>query len=1285
MTEHAVVNVHGDDRQKIKGSVSDCNGGSHAVVNGAEVGGKIHADVTCDNVGGSKVVSAAAGGGSAAPELVAVIDDNGDCGAGAEGLEVGDGESQVMLLEVTVSEIKNKKNGGTDSSAVSNGTAKEDIPEKEINNGTVSVDGKNVNLGSVTLLDVSVDSDVADVMVVNKNHDKDHWIENSVVGADVQHGVVDRGLNEQNVENEIHGGDANGGTTITVSNGAVDTQNSVEDEIYGDGVTTVTAANSPVVAQNSVDDEIRDDGATTVTVANGPVDVQNGVKDEIHGDGVTTVTVANGPVDDEIRGDADGVCITDANGEVGIHSSSVENEIHGDSNKDTTTDANVEVSVQNNVENEIHDDVNGVDVTSAAEVLGDEKDVVTVFEGVTDENKIHGEVESVAVENGLGVESDVPVVIDGVSATYVEECADNGDRTSSGEKTQIGSVNSGGGEEKDGGTVVEERSKPVSDANVDKSLEYKNIVSIDVSDEKDIITNKSQDGELESVGDIRNGEDSSLSECAEKNVVFVNVDGVSPTTDVKGCEDEFHQNGLEKAQIKSVTEVNVEGSVVGAEVQNGLAEPELSDFTKVKEVPIKRQVGSKPENFEKTIHDPVIGEKLSAINNTDMTIVSNVVSDMNGNESDRKVEPFADISDMKNIAAESKAGPSNNVVKSETEPSLQGDISVEGGNCGEGDSRPTREGSSTADSYDGLNVDSEVVKRPFYYLIRHPRYDDDENIQERINNALKQLEERTEHRNKIRAEINNRKDVCNDCFQDYRAAKSAETTARDSFKSIRQELDSVKSTMNILNNAISVGDIDKKIRNMEHMIQHETLPLNEEKQLIRQIKQLKQNRGELSSIIGKQDQSQQSTDQNDSIEEHIKRSVLLKKELDLLRNNIQKAETTTNAAQKKYDDECDKLSELQSRFNVANRIRQEAYTNLRALKRQLHEKKRYFWEYKDASTKGKELVEEGKKEELQCLCIDQVERMMELWNKSDEFRRDYIRCNTRSTLRRFQTLDGRALGPGEQPPVIPNATFTERVSKNNSQIMQLKLEQETKSTSIESVDIKDELVSKVVIQKTERSRTTKAIKPAKPAPLKKSTVTVFRWGDEPDEHEGSIEEPVRTKEEDELILKAEKSRKEDEAAKLKEKQRLEEIEKSKEAMERKKRNAEKAQQKAILKAKKEAEQKEKKREKKARKKERRKATTTDNAENTEQELSPTSESLTITEEIDLSEKPVEVTKRPQKQPRFPKQTSKSKSVPLPLRNRGKRQIQPWMWWALIAVLIAVALFYMVGNINSLRS
>lgn len=57
---------------------------------------------------------------------------------------------------------------------------------------------------------------------------------------------------------------------------------------------------------------------------------------------------------------------------------------------------------------------------------------------------------------------------------------------------------------------------------------------------------------------------------------------------------------------------------------------------------------------------------------------------------------------------------------------------------------------------------------------------------------------------------------------------------------------------------------------MEHMIEHETLPLKEEKNLIREIKQLKQLRDQLSSNIGSCDEVQQALDNRDQIEESLK-------------------------------------------------------------------------------------------------------------------------------------------------------------------------------------------------------------------------------------------------------------------------------------------------------------------------------------------------------------------------------------------------------------------------------
>ncbi|KAJ4976617.1 hypothetical protein NE237_001723 [Protea cynaroides] len=188
-------------------------------------------------------------------------------------------------------------------------------------------------------------------------------------------------------------------------------------------------------------------------------------------------------------------------------------------------------------------------------------------------------------------------------------------------------------------------------------------------------------------------------------------------------------------------------------------------------------------------------------------------------------------------------------------------------------------------------VDAEVVKKPFHFLIKIPRYVDYK-FKEQIRLAQLQVEERTQ--DAIRATIQMKRET-----------------------------------------SISIDDINDRIHNMEHMIQHETMPLKEEKQLIREIKQLKLLREQLSSQMGRQDEHQQTSDQRDRSEERFK---LLKQELDSLRKNLLQAEKITKAAKDKYLDENEKLRKLQSQFKAADDLREEAYAHLQSLKKELYEK-----------------------------------------------------------------------------------------------------------------------------------------------------------------------------------------------------------------------------------------------------------------------------------------------------------------------------------------------------------
>lgn len=197
---------------------------------------------------------------------------------------------------------------------------------------------------------------------------------------------------------------------------------------------------------------------------------------------------------------------------------------------------------------------------------------------------------------------------------------------------------------------------------------------------------------------------------------------------------------------------------------------------------------------------------------------------------------------------------------------------------------------------------------------------------------------------------------------------------------------------------------------------------------------------------------------------------------------------------------------------------------------------------------------------------------MELWNTNDEFRREYVRFNARSSVRRFGTLDGRSLGPDEKPPMLPGYV-DERVNRLvpipvkvdlASQSPALELKQET---TVKDVTSDGKSMKKVTEQKNH-----KVTNKGPAMPVLGNGFDTVSGGDFADE---VYEEPKKSKEEGESLRKAEEAKKEQAEAKLKEQRRLEALEKANEARERKRRQAEKLQMRAELKTQKEAEQREK--------------------------------------------------------------------------------------------------------------
>ncbi|XP_055809631.1 uncharacterized protein LOC129879916 [Solanum dulcamara] len=562
---------------------------------------------------------------------------------------------------------------------------------------------------------------------------------------------------------------------------------------------------------------------------------------------------------------------------------------------------------------------------------------------------------------------------------------------------------------------------------------------------------------------------------------------------------------------------------------------------------------------------------------------------------------------------------------------------------------------------------NEISTKGFYFLIRMPRFDD-EKIRERIKVAELTVDEKTQHRDAFRQKIRNKRANCQTHGAEFEAAKALERDARKQVRTKRADISTLQDIIDKAKNAVAVSEIDNRICNMEHIIGHETVPLKEEKLLIREIKQLKQLRGQLSSNIGNQDEVQKSLDERDVNEERLR---ALKKELENLKVKVSKAETIAMAASRKFEDESRKLKELQAQFKAADDIRQEAYEELRNLKKGLYEKNIHFRTYKDIATLASDHARKREMEALNHLCVNQVERYMELWNKNDEFRKDYIRCNTRSTVRRFGTLDGGSLGPDEEPAVLPSYRvervnrMVASVDKINS-VSQPPISQQGKQVVVLKDEIKDD---NIVLQAAEGVKQVEKTKEARKPIQRESTV------DEPKEVEH-----LQNAQELEAARKEEELRKREEEVRLKEQRRLEEIAKAKEALERKKRNAEKAQLRAEMRAQKEEEQRLKEKEKRLRKRERKKGSvgeTHSESNDGETALISTSPRETV-KEFEAAEHSQTITRRTQKPSQYTKQM-KTKSIPPPLRIKSKRKWQQW-FWLFLSCLIVIALFFL-GNIG----
>ncbi|MCO5596977.1 hypothetical protein L7F22_051048 [Adiantum nelumboides] len=346
----------------------------------------------------------------------------------------------------------------------------------------------------------------------------------------------------------------------------------------------------------------------------------------------------------------------------------------------------------------------------------------------------------------------------------------------------------------------------------------------------------------------------------------------------------------------------------------------------------------------------------------------------------------------------------------------------------------SQEASSTnADSaYNTLNNEKPVTrttpaKRQFFYIVRIPRPMEDEKLKNDITLARAKLDEAVLKRDRFQKELREKRVIRFELFEKAKPIRVNERALRVLLQARRAETDSLyQASKQAKNSKGTAGrtcnsetELDAKIAEMQHKIQHESITLKEEKELLREMKRMESTRGEVRAKS-----AMMKNEEGSSADQEIQSQVeLLQKDIDmeLVRKDHKVARHESDELDKKLNAVIAEVKRLSEQLSEANELQQNAFSALRKLQMQEKLKNDAFYQSRQDAVVVRELAAQKNVEEVRQLCMKKVEDFMDIWNRDAVFRVEYIKNNEQSTVRRLGTLDGRALGEGESPPEIRNA------------------------------------------------------------------------------------------------------------------------------------------------------------------------------------------------------------------------------------------------------------------------
>ncbi|XP_071730135.1 proton pump-interactor 1-like [Rutidosis leptorrhynchoides] len=465
---------------------------------------------------------------------------------------------------------------------------------------------------------------------------------------------------------------------------------------------------------------------------------------------------------------------------------------------------------------------------------------------------------------------------------------------------------------------------------------------------------------------------------------------------------------------------------------------------------------------------------------------------------------------------------------------------------------------------DAVDEWPEAKKLHSIYFVKY-RTVEDQNVKAKLEQADKELKKLNSARDPITEKLRAKRTERAQVIGQLKALVEEKNHFRNIMDGKRKEIEPLQQALGKLRGprdanrdkggyiCSSEAELNDVIKSLQYRIQHESNTLTEEKQIIREIKQLEGTRDKVIANAAMRAEVQKSVGEKDAIQDQVKSIGV---DLDGARKDQQaiKAKVKTLEAEKEAINV--EIASLESELNMVIEKRDKVYDKIRELRNKREEGNTCFYQNRSLLNDARRLAANKDVNALKELSTSEVDKFISEWTRSKAFREDYEKRILVSLDMRQLSKDGRMRNPEEKPliePVLPAPVPVEPevVAKPKAK------------------QPKEDPVPAVVLLPAEKEKDNKKTKDAADGTVK-----------------GKKDKPV-VEDEEEEVFKVEKKPVEVEVvdeSKLKEIKREEEIAKAKQALERKKKLAEKAAAKAQKKAEKEAEKKLKDKEKKEKKK-----------------------------------------------------------------------------------------------------